>query len=156
MSIGHILFFHQLVFDKFQTAAVRIVGQREIADTVKVSFASKRILAKFHIGIPQEHAGATTTPQKRFLGRVNKGINRFVPLFLFKKDKTDTELRPLTFHVVLKAFMGESPITDNRAIVIFFLFVLKALHPKIIRVFLTELACILQGGIHLADFLFIT
>ncbi len=135
---------------------MRIVGQREIADTVEVGFAGKRILAELHVGIAQEHTGAASAPQERFLTRIDKGRHGFVPLSLLKVHKTDTELRPLSFYVVLKALMGERLVTDDRTVVIFLLFVFKALYPEVVRIFLAELARILQRGIHRADFLFVT
>ena len=156
VRIRDILLGHQSVFHQLQAAAVRIVGQREIADTVEVGFAGKRILAELHVGIAQEHTGAASAPQERFLTRIDKGRHGFVPLFLLKVHKTDTELRPLSFYVVLKALMGERLVTDDRAVVIFLLFVFKALYPEVVRIFLAELARILQRGIHRADFLFVT
>ena len=155
MRIRNILFVHQLVADKLKTATVRIVSQREIANTVEVCFAGKRILTQSHVGIAQEHAGTATAPKEGFLGRINQGWNCFSPLFLLKVHKAYAELGPLALDIILEALVRKSLVASNGAIVHFFLFIFKTLHPQVVRIFLTELASILQGCIHLADFSFV-
>ena len=156
VCIRYILFSHQLVFHQLHATAVSIVGQREIANTVEVGFTGQGVLSDLHVGIAQEHAGAASAPQERLLGCLNQRRNRFIPLFLFEVHKANTELGPLALDIILKAFVRKSPVADNGAIVLFLLFVFETLHPQVVGVFLAELVCILQGGIHLADFLFVT
>ena len=152
MSIRNVFLFHQLVFRKFQAAAVGVVGQREIPDAVQIGFTSQGILAQLHVGISQEHAGPASAPKERLLGRIDKGIDGLLPFFLLVIDETDAELCPLALHIVLEPAMGKFLETHDGTVVLFVLLVFKAFYPEVVGVFLAELACVLQQGIGGLDF----
>ena len=132
---------------------MRIVGQREIADAVEIGLASEGILPHLHVGIAQEHAGTAAAPQEGFLGGIDKRLFGLGPLLLLEIDEAYAELRPLALYVVLETRVGKLLEAHHRTVVVFLLLVLEALHPQVVRIFLAELACILQHRVEPADFL---
>ena len=152
MRERNLLGIHQLVIDKLGTGAMRVIGQREIADAVQIRFSGQGIFAELQVGIAQEHTGATTAPQERIFCCINKGGHGLVPFFLLEIDKADAELGPLPLDVVLELLVGKSPEADDSAVVLFFLFVFKTADPQIVGVFLAVAVHFLQQRVHRLDF----
>ena len=152
MSVRNLFSREQVFFQELGTAAVCIVRKREILNAIEVCGTGKRILAHFHIRIAQEHSRGASAPEERILRCITEVSGGLYPHATLKVAVAYAESRPLALEIALETLMDEFLVAVNRLVVHQLLFKFKTAQPKVVRIFVTELAHILQKGIVHVDF----
>ena len=147
MSIRNLVNRHQFIFAQLHAAAVRVIRKREILDAIEIGFTCKRILTHLHVRIAEEHSRSASAPQERFLYRFAEIGRRFNPHATLKINIAYAESRPLAFLIILETFVDQLFVAVNRFVIHELLLKFKAAQPKVVRVFIAELADILQKRI---------